>query len=420
MKTKRYVLWLLILIVMSVWVRLILAQDDIHTIEYDNIRFSFPSFLATGIQLETVEAYPITQPEEQFLYAHYPEHIRFGFLNYLGGSEFRLPYLIEEPQILVYPVDSMQEFGYDFIGQLNALETLLQERPDLSTYVGVSEIRLPFLPWINSGQMLRSHPQYVEIAGVGSGIRYVTRHSQEADHLTDKQIFYTFQGIIADGAYYVSAILPVKTGVLPEEVDTSNIDWDKFAANYSEHYLPQVFALINNLPDGAFYPSLYTLDSLIQSITFEGEELAWQTYTNVVAGFRFQYPQNRQICVFENSVELIASVHSYDNPDEDHCILAYQANPISIIYGDDDTAFEAFRVENYPHSFVGYQEETIIIGNQPTSRISGTEVETGLLFELFMIDRNGKYLIFKAIGEENITTVREIITTLYFLSYTDS
>jgi len=169
MNARRYGLWMLMLIAMSILAVPISAQDDTHTIMYDNIRFSFPSTLATGIQIETIEAYPITQPEEQFLYAHYPEHIRFGFLNYLDGSEFRLPYLIEEPQILVYSVDAMREFGYDFIDQPNALEALLQERPDLSTYVGVSETRLPFLPWVNSGQMLRSHPQYVEIAGVGRG-----------------------------------------------------------------------------------------------------------------------------------------------------------------------------------------------------------------------------------------------------------
>ncbi len=271
MDARKYGVWMLILLALSLAAP-ISAQADIHTIMYDNIRFSFPSSLATGIQVEAIEAYPITQPEEQFLYAHYPEHIRFGFLNYLDGTEFRLPYLIAGPQILVYSTDSMREFGYDFVDQPYALESLLQERPDLSAYVGASvrlpEIHLPFLPWVNSGQMLRSHAQYVEIAGVGSGIRYVSRHSQEADHLTDRQLFYTFQGITTDGAYYVSAVFPVKTGVLPEEVDTSGIDWDNFAANYSEHYLPEIIARINSLSDDAFNPSLTTLDTLIQSIEF--------------------------------------------------------------------------------------------------------------------------------------------------------
>ena len=117
MNTTRNLLRLLILVVMIVLISWVKAQEIRHTVTYDNIRFSFPSSLATGIQIETIEAYPITQPEEQFLYAHYPAHIRFSFLNYREGSEFRLPYLIEEPQILVYSVEAMREFGYNFIDQ---------------------------------------------------------------------------------------------------------------------------------------------------------------------------------------------------------------------------------------------------------------------------------------------------------------
>lgn len=416
MNAKKCRLWMLILMVMSILTVPISAQTDTHSVMYDNIRFSFPSSLATGIQAETIEAFPITQPDEQFLYAHYPEHIRFGLLNYLDGSEFRLPYLIEEPQILVYSTDSMRDFGYDFVDQPNALQALLQDRPDLSTYVGVSEIRLPFLPWINSGQMLRSHPQYVEIAGVGSGIRYVTRHSQEADHLTDKQIFYTFQGIMADGAYYVSAILPVKTGVLPEEVDTSDIDWDEFGANYSEYYLPETFMRIDSLPDEAFNPSLTTLDTLIQSVTFETEMMSWPTYTDITAGYSFQYPPDRQICALENSMELIFSPRYFDEPDADHCSLVYQSNPISIIFSMDDDVFQAFRAENYPNSFVDYQEETIRIVGQSVTRISGKEVETGSLFELFRFEYNDSFLIFRAMGEENISILNAIISTIRLLS----
>jgi len=236
----------------------------------------------------------------------------------------------------------------------------------------------------------------------------VTRHSQEADHLTDRQIFYTFQGIMADGAYYVSAILPVKTGVLPEEVDTSDIDWDEFAANYSEHYLPATFALIDSLPDEAFEPSLTTLDTLIQSITFETGMMSWQTYTDVAAGYSFQYPPDRQICTFENSIELIYSSRYFDEPDADHCALVYQANPISIIFSMDDDAFQAFRAENYPNSFVDYQEETISIVGRTVTRISGREVETGSLFEMFRFEHNGSHLIFRAMGEESISALKSL------------
>ena len=115
MNTRRFGLWALILLMMSVFSTPISAQDDVHTVLYDNIHFSFPSSLASGIQVETIEANPLTLPEEQFWYAHYPEHIRFSFLNYLDGSEFRLPYLISGPEILVYSTDAMREFGERYL-----------------------------------------------------------------------------------------------------------------------------------------------------------------------------------------------------------------------------------------------------------------------------------------------------------------
>lgn len=395
---------------------------------YDNIRFSFPASLATGIQIETIEAIPLIS-DDQFWVETYPEHIRFIFVNYLAESHFQLPlsYFMYQhtAQILVYTTASFQEFDHefldDFLDQLNTLEVLLQERPDLSTYVGAwvgrpeEVLFLPFVPWVNSAQVLRSHPQYVEIAGVGSGIRYVTHYSQEANHILDQQIFYTFQGIMNSGTHYVSAIFPVKTGVLPEDYPPDT-DWDEFGANYSTSYLPETFAQINSVSDEAFNPSLTTLDALIQSITFETEVMRWQTYADVAAGYSFQYPPDRQICTLENSIELIFSSRHFDAPDADHCVLVYQANPISIIFTMNDDAFQAFRVENYPDSFVDYQEEAIRIAGQSVTRISGKEVETGSLFELFRLEHNGSHLIFRAMGEENISVLNAIISTIRLLS----
>jgi len=418
MNIRKFGLWMLILIAVNLLATPISAQDTHHTVVYDNIRFSFPAALATGIHIEAIAANPLTLPKEQFSFEHYPEHIRFNFLNYLDGSEFFLPYVIAGPQILVYSTEAIREFGYDFSGRFDMLETLLRERPDLSTYAGASvlefELQLPLLPWVNAAQMLRSHPQYIEVAGVGSGIRFITYYSQDADYITDQQLFYTFQAIMDSGTQYVSASFPVKTGLLPETVDMSAIDWKAFAANYSDVYLPETFALIDNLPDDAFTPSLDTLDALIQSITFETAMTAWQTYTDVEVGYSFQYPPDRQICALANSLELLLSPRYFDDPNIDHCASAYQANPISIIFSTEDDAFQAFRAENYPNSFVDYLEETPRIAGRDATRISGKEVESDLLFELFRFESSGSYLIFRALGEENISVLNQILTTLRF------
>jgi hypothetical protein len=273
MTARRYTVWMIVFIVLSVLGTPVAAQGDTHRVVYDGIGFTFAASLATGLQIETIEGVPYSEDMHQC--SIYPLHIRFSFVNYLDGRAYRLPYPLTAPQILVYPTEAMSEFGYEYSQQLDALDTLLDERPDLSAYSGATvrlpEVRLPFLPWVNSAQMLRSHPLYVETTDGGSGIRYVTRYSQEADHIHDPQLFYTFQGIVGGGAYYVSAIFPVRTGVLPEEADARDIDWDAFGAAYIS-YLEEAFEQIDSLSDEDFAPSLNTLDVLVQSLSMMASE----------------------------------------------------------------------------------------------------------------------------------------------------
>ena len=243
------------------------AQDPVRTISYDQIRFSYPASLFDSLQIETLDAVPYTQ--DRMFAETYPQHVRFSLLNYADGAAFELPYPFLAPQILVYRTEAIREFGEEFADQYDVLAALLDERPDLSAYVGASamqpETRLPFLPWVNSAQILRSHPEYVELDG-GAGIRYLTVYSQGIGPLTDRQVFYTFQGIVADGAAYVSAVLPVKTGLWPEEADLTGIDMDAFSADYGQ-YLTDAVAQLGALSDEAFTPSLTMLDALAASIT---------------------------------------------------------------------------------------------------------------------------------------------------------
>ena len=269
MNTKRTGLWLVLLTMIGLLRTSISAQDGVHTVTYDNICLEYPASLASGIRIEMIEEIPLT--DYQIFAETYPRHLRVGFLDYGRGSRFRS---FLKPQILLYATETFPDFGngtWGFPEELDRLTTLLDERTDLSAFVGASDrppdVVLPFLPWVNSRQVLRSSPQYLTFGG-GTGIRYLTYYSQDATHITDQEVFYTFQGLTNDGEYYMSVILPVKTGVLPEEVDTSDIDWNKFAANY-QRYLAETFEKITNLPDEIFSPSLYTLDELVRSITIK-------------------------------------------------------------------------------------------------------------------------------------------------------
>jgi hypothetical protein len=269
MRTRRTIRCLFILLLTGLLIVPVTAQDEIHHVSYDQIRFSYPASLFDTLQAESIDAVPYSA---DIMFAEtYPQHVRFSFLNYADGAAFELPYPFLAPQVLVYHTDAIREFGEDFAVQYEELSALLNERPDLSAYAAASvtqpETRLPFLPWVNSAQILRSKPEYVELEG-GAGIRYLTVYSQGIGPLTDRQVFYTFQGIVADGTIYVSAILPVKSGLWPEVADMTGVDMDAFSENYGQ-YLKDAAVQLGALENDAFTPCLSVLDALVGSIVVE-------------------------------------------------------------------------------------------------------------------------------------------------------
>jgi hypothetical protein len=269
MRTRRCLSCVFVLLLASLVLLPAAAQDPVHTVSYDHIHFSYPASLFDALQIESIDAVPYN---ENTMFAEtYPQHVRFSLLNYADGAAFELPYPFLAPQILVYRTEAIREFGEAFADEYEALAALLSERPDLAAYAGASamqpETHLPFLPWVNSAQILRSKPEYVELEG-GAGIRYLTVYSQGINPLTDRQVFYTFQGIVADGAVYISAILPVKTGLWPEEADMTGVDMDAFSANYGQ-YLTDAVTQMEAMENDAFTPCLSVLDAVMGSVTVD-------------------------------------------------------------------------------------------------------------------------------------------------------
>lgn len=264
--------WSLVIIVLAVLSLPLLAQDNARHVRYNAIGLSYPETLAHSLLIEQIAAQPLTEPDTQFWASTAPEHLRFSFGGYQDERIFQLPLLPDlyqnQAQLMVYPRHAIQEFGFGFLDQMSRLEHLLQERPDLSAYAGASVISdaqwLPFLPWVNHAQVMRAQPSYLDWDS-GSGIRFITYFDQEAAPMVDQRVFYTFQGMLGGGQYYIAALLPVQTGILPADMSALEVDWNDFAPN-AERYLNESAALIEALAESAFSPTLSTLDALVQSI----------------------------------------------------------------------------------------------------------------------------------------------------------
>ncbi len=162
--------------------------------------------------------------------------------------------------------------GYSFHEErFSELLSILDQRPDLTPRMtwpdNLNEVALPFLPVVPAGQIIRARAEYMDTTAL-SGVRYVTALGQDMSPMLRDSIFYTFQGVSADGAYYVSVIIWLDSSMLPAEI-AADFDWDAFYDAPAPYFTDLIATLNAAVPD-AFAPSLDMLDAMVQSVSFGG------------------------------------------------------------------------------------------------------------------------------------------------------
>ena len=228
------------------------------TITVNNISFVIPTGVGSGAQAETIEAAP---PSDDMPWWEIgPAYNKYLIQGYALSDTFH------KPAIFVYPVDEYVQMVVDVGTLVDELKTIIaspsQPMPE----------NLPFLPAFNAGQVFHSNEQVIKFQN-GTGVRFLTQYAQAPYPVNNESLFYTFQGLTSDGAYYVSAILPINAAFLsadgnpetPLPVDGVPFDWNNFE-NVPQHF-ELVKQKLNATDPNAFTPSLSNLDALIQSIT---------------------------------------------------------------------------------------------------------------------------------------------------------
>ncbi len=233
------------------------TQINGTVVAVNNISFVIPTGIGSGAQAESIDAVPpsndlpwweVGPAYNQYLIQGYP----------LAGT-------FHEPRIYVYPVNEYSQMVPDVGGIVDELKTIVN-----SPNAPMPE-NLPFLPAFNAAQTFHSNEQVIQFQN-GTGIRFLTQYAQAPYPVNNNSLFYTFQGLTSDGAFYVSAILPINAAFLsadgnpetPLPADGIPFDWENFENT------PQHFELakqkLNTTHPNAFTPSLTSLDTLIQSI----------------------------------------------------------------------------------------------------------------------------------------------------------
>jgi hypothetical protein len=192
----------------------------------------------------------------------YPAHRLITFQGYpLAGKFF-------EPEVRVYPLadyTAMLDNVDDTVANLQALITSQTADPATS---------IPFLPGFPAAQLFRAQVKFVNFAN-GQGVRFLTEYGQYSAPVNNNDLFYTYQGVTTDGAYWVSIIFPVNAAYLQSSLedptlppsDVSMPDYTAAQAGDIQAYYTEMNALLNSTADNQFTPGLDCLDQFVQTIS---------------------------------------------------------------------------------------------------------------------------------------------------------
>ena len=218
-------------------------------VNYQNISFCYDPVLASGTN-NTLVAAETSEMSENF---NTPQHVQFEFIGYAISPTFHTPV------IHIYPVQEYTNTSPFSSEIINNLQTLLQQKPE-------APHGIPFLPIWNAAQMFSTQKAYLQFDN-GEGIRFLAQYGQSYWPINNHDLFYTFQGITADGQYYISAILPISNPQLPSDGESWPGDLNDLATDFDLFYAENMNILLYSQPDDSFTPTLTMLDQLIQSIT---------------------------------------------------------------------------------------------------------------------------------------------------------
>ncbi len=232
---------------------------DGTAVSYGMLRFVLPSGVATGIrgsQFSRVEGSNVAPWDVT------PGHTQVKLEGYLLQGKFH------EPKILVYPAQPYAEQSRAAFESLHRLNNILG-----NPSAPLSNEQLPTVPFFNAAQVFASNIKVITFQN-GKGVRFLTEYAQYPASVNNHDLFYHFEGVTNDGAYYVIAILPITVPVLAETSDGGAV-LPRGGVPYPDitrpnpdmkNYYSAVTTLLNGTAPESFAPTINRLDSLIQSM----------------------------------------------------------------------------------------------------------------------------------------------------------
>lgn len=243
------------------------AQDQTSSVRFDGVGFSFDHSLGRSVNILRVPRQRLGRAQ---VGEATPAHIAFAL--YPRQREGRaVPGVWDVPGVVrAYRTSAID--GYPMATQqLERLQRLLTERPDPATLGAIDESAItgmPYLPIEEAAQALAARIQYVDTPEL-AGVAYVAGFRQDTFPFARNDLWYTFQGLSTDGAWYVAASWVLRAERFPARI--SNAESRRVGRNARTwaRYIEQTATTLNATQPADFRPSLDTLDALVRSIDFD-------------------------------------------------------------------------------------------------------------------------------------------------------
>lgn len=232
-------------------------------VDTQGVKFTYDTALAEDVALDIIEPELVDEETAPFWEGH-PGYREFFFVEFVEENDFDPP----QPRIRIYPTESMAEYNMALYDQWVALSSVLQDQSvyeaDTVLVPSLNDEPLPALPLRNAAQVFATQIRFIEFEN-GVGIRYITRYAQAPLGSDNRSIFYSFQGLTYDNAYYIVADFPISTDILPDEW-TPPASFDQAAIDALTSAEVVLYEALASLNGTQFTPSLGSLDDIIRSL----------------------------------------------------------------------------------------------------------------------------------------------------------
>lgn len=175
-----------------------------------------------------------------------------------------------QPEVRVYPVAEFNAMIADNYvnNQVSALQAIL------ASGVIPTGTNIPLLPVQGAAQVFRAQASIISFQN-GQGVGFLTEYAQYYVPVNNADLFYTFQGLTSDSAYWISATFPVNVSFLQNSPDQNAVvppggivQPVPGVASDAEltAYYDNMVVMLNATPVDQFNPSLACIVSFIQTL----------------------------------------------------------------------------------------------------------------------------------------------------------